>query len=78
MCALMASKQRVPAGNCERYVHIMPQAFFDASVGAMTFGAPCPAAPRARRFLYKIMLPADDMGVAGHTQKTQTPMSSAK
>ena len=24
------------------------------------------------------ILPADDMGVVGHTQKTQTPMSSAK
>ena len=54
MCALMASKERVPAGNCKRYVHIMPQAFFDAFVGALTFGAPYPAAPRARRFLYKI------------------------
>ena len=25
-----------------------------------------------------IIVPADDMGVVGHTQKTQTPMSSAK
>ena len=24
------------------------------------------------------IVPADDMGVVGHTQKTQTPMSSAK
>ena len=26
----------------------------------------------------KNIVPADDMGVVGHTQKTQTPMSSAK
>jgi hypothetical protein len=28
--------------------------------------------------IQRIIVPADDMGVVGHTQKTQTPMSSAK
>ena len=29
-------------------------------------------------YIYPYIVPADDMGVVGHTQKTQTPMSSAK
>ena len=29
-------------------------------------------------FIDDVIVPADDMGVVGHTQKTQTPMSSAK
>ena len=28
--------------------------------------------------IYTYIVPADDMGVVGHTKKTQTPMSSAK
>ena len=29
-------------------------------------------------YILSLIVPADDMGVVGHTQKTQTPMSSAK
>ena len=29
-------------------------------------------------YIYIYIVPAADMGVVGHTQKTQTPMSSAK
>ena len=31
-----------------------------------------------RNAVMPIIVPADDMGVVGHTQKMQTPMSSAK